>query len=98
MKSIKFFNHSVKLFLLIFLGGFLSACSILPLATGAQGALQVVTGDEQSFAIYLDDQHLGNSPFFDEKIKTGEYTLKLTNLNNNQEIAWQTKVKINRRT
>lgn len=76
----------------------LTACTFsvdkLPIRT--QGAVQVTTPD-QAFAVYLDDIYFGQTPFFDERIKTGEYVLSLREINSNQSI-WQSRIPINHRS
>lgn len=76
----------------------LSACAptLDRLNIRSQGALQVTTPD-QSFSIFLDNNYLGQTPFLDERIKTGEYTLSLREVNSNQNL-WQSRIQINRRS
>lgn len=85
---------SVTLALLI--GAFaLSGCSRLNLANNAQGALQVTAND--TYSVYLNETHVGQTPFFDEKIKTGEYLISLVPANTGLA-NWQTRAKISDRT
>lgn len=84
-------------FLTIGLVSLLSGCSQLSLPNRSQGALQVTSGEQQTLSLYLDDNHVGETPFFDEHIKTGEYLLKLQSTSSNA-VLWQTKVKISKRT
>lgn len=74
----------------------LSGCSLLPGNRNAQGALQVTS--PQTFSVFLDGGHLGQTPFFDERIKTGEYVLRLVPIDGDESSAWQTQVQIARRT
>lgn len=88
--------HLIALFLLVFS---LSGCSLplKPLSLRSQGALQVTTPGDTVFSVYLDGNYMGQTPFFDEKIKIGEYTLGLYPQNSDQSI-WQVKIPINKRS
>lgn len=88
----------LRVFLGLVMGSLiLSGCSKLPFGGAAQGALQVTSN--AAFNIYLNENFIGQAPFFDERIKTGEYTLRLTSsAENGDEAVWQTKLKIGKRT
>lgn len=91
-----FISQILKVLSLLALAG-LTGCSTLPQLSRSQGALQVTTGNDTSLAVYLDEIHLGETPFFDERIKTGDYTLALKETNSGNTL-WQSKIKISKRT
>lgn len=98
-KLSRFFHSTALLKLLLFclVAVGLSGCSQLSLPSRNQGALQVTVGNNQALAVYLDDNHLGQTPFFDERIKVGNYTLKLSDPNSNN-VLWQSNIKVSKRT
>ncbi|NMC35512.1 PEGA domain-containing protein [Candidatus Beckwithbacteria bacterium] len=62
--------------LLIVLTAFLlSSCSIPFIGDGKKAALSVNTTPKAS--IFLDGNHIGSTPFYEENLKPGEYTIKL---------------------
>ena len=63
-----------KLFLLIIFSLSLSACSI-PFIGQKRAALQV--NSNPTATVYLNDNDVGQTPFFDDKLKPGEYTVKI---------------------
>lgn len=70
----------------------LSGCS-LPFLTPKKAALQVASNPRAT--VFLDDKHVGQTPFFDDKLKSGEYTLKLVPEDPSGILpAWETKVKL----
>lgn len=71
-----------------------SGCNRLPFRRETQGAIQVTSN--HTVMVYLNDTQLGQSPYFDETIKVGEYIVKLEPLDSNLP-AWQTKLVISPR-
>jgi hypothetical protein len=67
----------------------LSGCSALPFLTKKQAALQV--NSTPAASVYLNGNHVGQTPYFDEKIKPGEYTVRIL-VENNPAMDWQTKI------
>jgi len=65
----------------------LSACSI-PFIGKKQTALQITSSPTS--VIFLNDSHAGNTPYFDDNLKSGNYTVKLTPESGGQD--WETKV------
>lgn len=57
---------------LVFFSLSLSGCS---LGTGKTAALQVTSTPEAS--IFLDEKHIGKTPFFSDQLRAGEHTLKI---------------------
>ncbi len=76
----------------ILIGLALGGCSRLPAAKNKQGALQVTSNG--AFGVYLDETFLGQTPFFDEKIAAGEYTLRLVPSSEETEGIWQVQTRI----
>ncbi len=86
-----------KLVLIGLVSIMLSGCSLLPGGRKKQGALQVTSNS--AFSLYLDDNFLGQVPFFDERIAVGEYTLRLVPSGGDEtEGIWQTKIRIGERS
>lgn len=82
----------VKKFLIINLFGiFLAGCT-LPFSAKNQAALKVESDPPAS--VYLNGNHLGQTPFYSEEIKPGEYTLRVV-VENDPTKDWQTKVILN---
>jgi len=84
-----------KLFLLasfIFLAVILTGCS-LPFSKRSMAALQV--SSQPKATLFLDGEHKGATPFSNEEIEPGEYTLKL--VPESEDILyspWETRVKL----
>lgn len=76
--------------LLIFLL-FLSGCK-LPFTKTKQAALQVISSPAAT--VFLDDNHIGKTPYFSEELKPGEYTLKLVPESDVPFLTWQGIVKL----
>ena len=70
---------------------FLSGCT-LPFIGGRKQAALQVTATPQA-AVFLDGEHLGSTPYFDEKLKPGDYTLKLVPEGENN-LPWEAKIKL----
>jgi len=71
---------------------FLSACSLpFPFASSKKSALNVTS--EQSAAVFLDEEHMGTTPFRQDDLKPGEYTVKLQ-LESDPGRTWQTQVSL----
>ncbi len=77
--------------LIILISVFLTGCSLPFLNNKKKAALQV-TADPRA-TVFLDGQHLGQTPFFDEKLKPGEYTLKLIP-EGKESLSWQKTIKL----
>lgn len=71
MKISKFF-FAVFLLYLVFL---LSSCTLPFVGKKKKAALQV-TSDSKA-TVFLNEEHVGQTPYFDEDLKPGEYSLKL---------------------
>lgn len=84
-----------KLFLLsvfAFLTLVLTGCS-LPFAKKSQAALQVSSVPKAT--LFLNGEHKGPTPFSDENLKAGEYTLKLVPESSDILLSpWETKLKL----
>lgn len=72
----------------------MSGCT-LPWAKRNQGALQVTSN--LAAAVHLDDSHVGQTPYYNENLKMGEYTLKLAANDSSGSRDWQSKISIGRR-
>lgn len=78
---------------LITLAAFLTGCQ-LPSFSKKKAALQVTSNPKTT--VFLNEKHVGQTSFFDEKIKPGEYTLKLVPEQQDLVLdSWQTRVKLN---
>lgn len=83
-----------KFWVVLFAGVVFSGCSLPSFGGKSQGALQVTTNTATE--VYLDDVHVGQTPFYDENLKTGEYTIKLVPAGL-EDKAWQSKIKVSKR-
>jgi len=82
----------IWLFIVPFFGLVLAGCT-LPFGKTKQGALQVTSNPKTT--VFLNDEHLGSTPLFDEKIKPGEYRIKLVpETGGQQTISWEGQVKL----
>ena len=68
-----------------------SACSLPFFGKKKQAALQVTTAPKAT--VFLDGEHIGTTPFFDDKLKPGEYTLKLVP-DDTESMPWEAKIKL----
>lgn len=86
----------IKKISLLFLSSLiLSACSLPQFGSKNQGALQITSN--LAADVFLDDNHVGQTPFFNDKLKAGNFTLKLVPSGTGQEQAWETKIIITKR-
>lgn len=71
----------------------LSGCTI-PFFGSKKAALQVTSVPRAT--VFLDGKHVGQTPYFDENLKTGEYSLKLVPEETTDLLpSWETKIKLN---
>lgn len=70
----------------------LTGCQVSSLFTQQQAALQV--DSQPSATVYLDDNHVGETPFYDDNLKPGEYSLRIQVANNPQQ-EWQNNITLN---
>lgn len=87
-----------KRLVLVLLPLLLAGCSVpvTGLTGNTQGALQVTSNE--TMKVFLDDNHVGETPFYDERLKSGSYTLKLVpTKGEEQSRSWQTKLSIYKR-
>lgn len=75
---------------------FLTGCS-LPGQKPKQSGLNVVSDPRST--VFLDEKHVGQTPFYDEKLKPGEYVVKLMpDMEATAASPWVTKIKLNPET
>lgn len=79
------------LFLAIFISLFLSGCSKINLGK-KQSALQVTSSPAAS--VYVNGSHMGQTPYFDDKLKPGQYSIRIL-IDNDPTKDWQTQVNLN---
>jgi len=71
----------------------LSSCSFPSfLKTNKKAGLQVNSNPKAT--IFLDEEHIGQTPFFKEDLKSGEYKIKLVPENDEKNLTWQGIVKL----
>ena len=86
MKFIKSFITTLSL------AAVLTGCS-LPFVGSKKAALQVTSLPKAT--VFLDSKHVGQTPFFDENLKPGEYTLRLVPEDSaGVLLSWETKIKL----
>ncbi len=78
----------LKYFLLFFIVMFLSACS-LPFSGSGAAALNVNSTPVSS--VFLNGEKVGITPFYNEKLKAGEYTVKLVP-EQGTSLPWESRV------
>lgn len=78
-----------RLSILIISATILSGCSSLPFLSPKPAALQVMS--EPQANIFLNDNYVGQSTFYDDNLKPGEYTIKLQK-SDQPEQEWQAKI------
>jgi hypothetical protein len=78
-----------KIGLLLALSFLLSGCTIPFFGKAKQAALQVTSTPKAT--VFLDGEHIGTTPFYDEKLKPGDYTIKLTP-DDPEAIPWESKI------
>lgn len=74
--------------LLLVLAVMLGACS-LPFGGSKRSALDVKS--EKTLLVYLNDEHVGSTPFYSDNIKPGEYELRLSP-EGDESLSWQTRI------
>lgn len=62
-------------FLLLFVTFILSSCTLPLIGKKKKAALQI-TSDSKA-TVFFNDEHIGQTPYFDENLKPGEYSVKL---------------------
>ncbi|MCL5675665.1 MAG: PEGA domain-containing protein [Patescibacteria group bacterium] len=86
-----------SIFCLLLSVSFLSGCTLpqLPWQTPAMGALQVTSVPRST--VYLDDKEMGKTPYSNEQLPAGDYTLRLTSDLTPLNASWQTNIKLSPR-
>lgn len=89
MKKYKLLTAS----LLLFVAFILSSCTIPLIGKKKKAALQI-TSDSKA-TVFFNDEHIGQTPYFDENLKPGEYSLKLVPETTEPSLlSWQGMVKL----
>ncbi len=71
----------------------LTACNLPFISSRKKAALQVTSNPKAT--VFLNEDHIGQTPYFDENLKEGEYTLKIVpDSSESQIISWQGIVKL----
>lgn len=84
----KFLLISILLIFSLVLGG----CTIPFIGKQKKAALQITSNPKTT--VFLDDERLGSTPFFNDKIKAGEYKIKLVPENDAGNLSWEGRVKL----
>ena len=83
----------IKLFPILLLASILlGGCANLPFLGKKQSALQVNSAPGAS--VYVNGDHKGQTPFYDDKFKPGQYTVRIL-VDNDPTKDWQTQVNLN---
>lgn len=81
----------IKKILFVFIvSGLLGGCA-LPFLSRSQAALRVDANETAS--VYLNGNHVGQTPYFDENLKPGEYAVRLV-VENDPTKDWQTQISL----
>ena len=70
----------------------LGGCTIPFVGNQKKAALQITSNPKTT--VFLDDERLGSTPFFNDKIKAAEYKIKLVPENDAGNLSWEGKVKL----
>jgi len=70
----------------------LSSCTLPFIGKRKQAALQVTATPKA--AVFLDGEHVGSTPYFDEKLKSGDYTIKLVPESGQNSLPWEARIKL----
>jgi hypothetical protein len=81
-------NDMKKIVLMFLLAFLLSGCS-LPFLTSKKAALQV--NAEPQSNVFLNGNHVGQTPYYDENLKPGEYVVKIQS-NSYPSMPWEANV------
>lgn len=86
-KRLLFYILAILLF-----SSLLSACTLPFIGRRKQAALQVTSTPKA--AVFLDGEHVGSTPYFDEKLKPGDFTIKLVPESGENSLPWEARVKL----
>lgn len=78
--------------ILLFFSLFLSSCTLPFIGKRKQAAFQITSTPKA--AVFLDSEHVGSTPYFDEKLKPGDYTVKLVPESGEGNLPWEARVKL----
>jgi len=82
-------KRTINIFLLFIFSVFLSGCTLFP--GRKKSALSVSTTPKAT--IFLDGEHLGSTPYYNEKLKSGEYVLKIVPESSGQALnPWEGRI------
>ena len=70
----------------------LGGCTIPFIGKQKKAALQITSNPKTT--VFLDDERLGSTPFFNDKIKAAEYKIKLVPENDAGNLSWEGRVKL----
>lgn len=70
----------------------LVGCTLPFIGKRKQAAFQVTSTPKA--AVFLKGEHVGSTPFFDEKLKPGDYTVKLVPESGQNSLPWEARVKL----
>jgi len=84
----KFLFIPILLIFSLVLGG----CSIPFIGKQKKAALQITSNPKTT--VFLDDERMGSTPFFNDKIKAAEYKVKLVPENDAGDLSWEGRVKL----
>lgn len=83
----------IYLFFLLPIFALILAGCTLPFSKTKKAALQITSNPKTT--VFLNGEHLGSTPFFDEKIKPGDYRIKISPENSGQSTtSWEGQVKL----
>jgi len=89
----KFYRFFLLGFLLLGISFFLTGCNF-PLAKKKKAALKIFSNPQAT--VFLNGNHMGQTPFSDETLKPGEYKVKLIPSSQNKTLFnWQGIVRLN---
>jgi len=83
----------ITIIALLFMAGVLTSCELPSLGKKKDAGLQVYSKPKAT--VFLNDEHVGQTTYFNEKLKPGEYRLKLVPESADAELEdWESMVKL----
>jgi hypothetical protein len=83
-------RKAIRTIFYISLSLLLSGCSLS--STKKMAALNVTSSPKSG--VFLDGEHIGSTPYYDDKLKPGEYTIRLVP-ENSTTMPWEARIKLN---
>jgi hypothetical protein len=80
-----------RLLIVLFLALLLAGCT-LPFTQAKKAAIQITA--TPTAAVFLNDERVGNTPFFNDKVKPADYKVKLVTEGSQPTLSWEGRVNL----